>query len=76
MEEQPVGIEARSNDYMDGINDMILLLQAHDLKSPEGIERLWRSIDALECNMNSIRQYRFIEENGLARMVYKHYEMA
>jgi hypothetical protein len=70
MEEKPVGIEARSNDYMDGISDMILLLQAADLNSSAGVKQLWETITSLEVSMNDIRQSRFLRENQLNRLIF------
>lgn len=75
MEEQPVGIEARSIDYMDGIGDMILFLQAHDLKTEEGLGRFWDSVRQIEADMNAERQHRFIVENRLDNFVYRHREV-
>lgn len=71
MEEKLIGLEARSNDYMDGLSDMILFLQAHDLSNGDERERMHSAIGELEAFMNAVRQSRFIEENGLARFCYK-----
>lgn len=71
MEEMPVGMDARSNEYMDGINDMILFLQTFDLKRPDELERLDGALTELACSMDALRTVRFINENGLGRFERK-----
>jgi len=68
MEERTIvevnsGMDQRSNDYMDGINDMILFLGAFDLAKDDDRKRLDGALERIEADMNAIRMMRFIRAN-------------
>lgn len=57
------GMDQRSNDYMDGINDMILFLGAFNLAMDDDRKRLDGALERIEADMNAIRMMRFIRAN-------------
>lgn len=68
MEERTIvevnsGMDQRSNDYMDGINDMILFLGAFNLAKDDDRKRLDGALERIEADMNAIRMMRFIRAN-------------
>ena len=68
MEERTIvevnsGMEQRSNDYMDGINDMILFLGVFDLAKDDDRKRLDGALERIVVDMNTIRMMRFIRAN-------------
>ena len=68
MEERTIvevnsGMDQRSNDYMDGINDMILFLGAFNLAKDDDLKRLDGALERIEADMNAIRMMRFIRAN-------------
>ena len=68
MEERTIvevnsGMDQRSNDYMDGLNDMILFLGAFNLAKDDDRKRLDGALERIEADMNAIRMMRFIRAN-------------
>ena len=66
-EEMDSGMDLRSNDYLDGINDMILLIHSADLATEEGRHAFMADLDGLEADMNDIRLFRFMRSNMVGK---------
>ena len=65
MEERQPGLWGRSNDYLDGIEDMILLISSFDLSDEKERRRIGAALEKLDIGINATREHRFAEENGL-----------
>lgn len=65
MEERQPGLWGRSEDYLDGIEDMMLFISSFDLSDEKQRLRIGAALEKLDISINAIREHRFIEENGL-----------
>lgn len=59
------GIDQRSNDYIDGVNDMILYLGGFDLAKENHRQRLEQAVNRISADIDAIKQIRFIRANML-----------